>query len=118
MVFISLAGVAFALTWLFLGMRAVMKVGGTCTQGGPYEIARPCPKGIPLVMLASIWGGLILTGIYAWQSIKARAPSLLGFIWPALFLSLGWNFFEFGFNPPEGSGVQYGWIIPGVLFAL
>jgi hypothetical protein len=117
-VFVSLAGVAMAMTWLFLGMRAVMKVGGFCAEGGPYQIATPCPKGIPLVMMAAIWGGLIFAGIYAFQAIRSGVPSFIGFLWPALFLSLGWNFFEYGFNPPEGSGVQLGWVIPGVLFAL
>ena len=24
--------------------------------------------------------------------------------WPALFLSLGWNFLEYGVNPPEAFG--------------
>ena len=30
--------------------------------------------------------------------------ALAAFAWPALFLSLGWNFFEFGFNPPGDVG--------------
>ncbi len=36
-----------------------------------------------------------------------------------MFLSLGWNFFEFGLNPlGEESGVSGSWIFCGVLFAL
>jgi hypothetical protein len=116
---VSLAGVAAALTLLFMGMRAVMAIGGACAEGGPYVIANPCPKGIPLVMIGSIWGGLILAGIYIWQTTKAKVVSFAGFIWPALFLSLGWNFFEFSVRASrEGQGLAWGWVVCGVLFAL
>ena len=116
---VSLAAVTASLTLLFLGMRSVMAIGGTCAQGGPFEIARPCPKGIPLVMVGSIWGGLIFAAVYIWQSTKARVPSLAGFLWPALFLSLGWNFFEFALRASnDGQGLPWGWVICGVLFAL
>jgi hypothetical protein len=33
-----------------------------------------------------------------------------------LFLALGWNFIEFGLDPPGGEGTVWGWLIPGVLF--
>ena len=116
---VSLAAVSASLTLLFLGMRSVMAIGGTCAQGGPFEIASPCPKGIPLVMVGSIWGGLIFAGVYIWQSTQAKVPSLAGFLWPALFLTLGWNFFEFAFRASnEGQGLAWGWIVCGVLFAL
>jgi hypothetical protein len=35
--------------------------------------------------------------------LKASIPLLLG--WPAIFLTLGWNFLEDGFDPPAGQGV-------------
>jgi hypothetical protein len=38
--------------------------------------------------------------------------------WPALFLSLGWNFWEYGLDPPGGDGVDAGWIVCGVIFVL
>ncbi len=37
--------------------------------------------------------------------------------WPALFLSLGWNFLAYGFFPPEGGWV-WSWLFCGVLFVL
>jgi hypothetical protein len=42
--------------------------------------------------------------------------------WPALFISLGWNFLQYGIAPPaelepEG-GPIWGWLIPGVVFVL
>ena len=68
---------------------------------------------------SGIWGGLIFAGIYIWQSVKAKVPSFAGFLWPALFLSLGWNFFEFAFRANnDGQGVAWGWIVCGVLFFL
>ncbi|HWL66103.1 MAG TPA: hypothetical protein VNP73_09035 [Actinomycetota bacterium] len=117
-IFLSLAGVAAALTSLFLGMRAVMEIGGACAEGGPFVPVRPCPRGAPGFIVGGIWGGLISCAIYAWQSFKNKVPSLVAFAWPALFLSLGWNFFEYGFNPPFGEGWVWGWLICGVVFFL
>ena len=35
------------LTMVYESMRAVMDIGGSCASGNtPYEIARPCPKGV------------------------------------------------------------------------
>ncbi len=112
--FVSLAGVSAALTWLFLGMRAVMRVGGSCASGGPYEIATPCPQGVPLAMVGGIFGGLISLAVYAYKGLPF-GPRLTRLAWSALFLSLGWNFFEFGLKTP---GLSYGWLFCGVLFAL
>jgi len=118
-IFVSMTALAAALTILFLSMRSVMRVGGACGSGNPpFVIATPCPKGIPLLMIGSIWGGLVFAGIYTWQSIRAGGPTLIGFAWPALFLSLGYNFLEYGLKPPTGHGPIYGWLIPGVLFVI
>jgi hypothetical protein len=35
--------------------------------------------------------------------------------WSALFLSLGWNFAEYGVHPP-GGGVGWGWLVCAVVF--
>jgi hypothetical protein len=119
-VFVSLAGVAAALTCLFLGMRSVMQIGGTCASGQtPFVIAHPCPKGTALFMIGGIWGGLVFAGIYAWETVKHHVPSFLGLLWPALFLSLGYNFLTFGIDPPgASSGPVTGWLICAVLFFL
>lgn len=42
-IFISVAGVAAGLTLLYLGMRAVMEIGGACADGGPYVPRQSCP---------------------------------------------------------------------------
>jgi hypothetical protein len=121
-IFISLAGLTCGLTILFLGMRAVMDIGGYCAEGGPFEIRQTCPDGVPGLFLGGLWGGIIFCGIYVWQTIKHEVPSFLALVWPALFLSLGWNFWEYGLNPPappgEEAGIVWSWIICGVVFFL
>jgi hypothetical protein len=116
-IFVGPAGLCAALTILFWSMRAVMEIGGSCASGNvPYEITRPCPKGTGFFMTGSIFGGIFMLGLYAVSAVGG--PSLWPLAWPALFLSLGWNFFEYGIDPPFGSGVAPGWLICGVLFAL
>jgi hypothetical protein len=114
LIVVTAGGVVAALTSLFLGMRSVMDIGGTCGSGGPYEIAHPCPGGVAGLLPAAIWGGLIFTGLYVLVCAKFKVPSLVSLIWPALFLSLGYNFFDYGVR----GGVNAGWIICGVIFAL
>ena len=106
------------ITLLFLGMRAVMDIGGACAEGGPFVPVRPCPDGVPALMIGGIWIGLIASFVYAWASIGAGIPSFVGLLWPALFMSLGWNFLQYAFDPPFGEAVVYGWLVPGVLFEL
>jgi hypothetical protein len=45
---------------------------------------------------------------------------LLALAWPALFLSLGWNFLEFGLRPPGGDPGQviWSWLFCAVVFFL
>lgn len=114
----SLAAATAALTILFLAMRAVMDVGGMCAEGGPYQIEVHCPDGVPVLLIGSIWLGLVAVFVYVWAASRAGAPALAGLMWPALFLSLGWNFLEYAFAPPFGDGPVWGWLIPGVLFVL
>jgi hypothetical protein len=118
LVFLSLAGVVACLTILYLSMRAVMDVGGMCAEGGPYEIRQECPKGVPLLLVGSIWIGIFLVFVYIWRCTKAGGPNLAGLFWPALFLSLGWNFLQYGFDPPGDEGLVGGWIVCGVVFVV
>jgi hypothetical protein len=115
--FIGLAIVSAGLTLVFMSMRAVMDIGGTCASGGPYVIAQPCPDSAVALMPLGIVGGLIGLWMYAAASSRLPGPRLTLLAWSALFLSLGWNFWEYGLNPPDGSeGVVWGWIICGVVF--
>jgi hypothetical protein len=114
----SLFLVSAGLTSLYLGMRAVMDIGGFCAEGGPFEIATHCPDGVPGLMIGGIWIGMIAAFAYGWASISAGIPSFVGLFWPALFMSLGWNFLQYAFDPPFGDGIVYGWLICGILFEL
>jgi hypothetical protein len=104
-----------SLAWSYLGMRAVMDIGGACATGGPYVPVQPCPEGatalltaaVPLLVLSALVGsGIALT---------VGAPTLLLPMWFLLFGSLGWNFLEYAF---ADDGVVLGWLIPGIMFEL
>jgi hypothetical protein len=113
------AGVlALCLTVVYLAMRRVMAVGGTCASGGPYEIATPCPKGVAWMLPLGIIVGM--GAALALALTARRGPKLWLLAWPALFLSLGWNFLDFGLDPPDpsGQGNDPGWLVCGVTFAL
>lgn len=117
---VGVAGLAMCLTLVFLAMRAVMDVGGFCAEGGPYVIETHCPEGVPLVLIGGIFGLFLFGGVMAWKGsvIGGLHAGLVALAWPALFLSLGWNFLEYALNPPPGEGVVIGWLIPGVIFVI
>jgi len=105
---------ALTLTWTYLGMRSVMDIGGTCAQGGPYEIAQPCPNGswmiavaIPVLVVVSMAGSAVATSL--------SAPGLLMPMWGLLFGSLGWNFLDYG---AFSGDIVWGWLVCGVIFEL
>ncbi|KAA1397359.1 hypothetical protein [Aeromicrobium ginsengisoli] len=112
---VSVVILALTLTWAFLSMRAVMEVGGSCADGGPYVSAQPCPGGagfigiaIPVMILATFVGSFV--------AISLSAPNLLVPMWTFLFGSLGWNFLEYAITWP--GGVDPGWLICGIVFEL
>ncbi|HUR17273.1 MAG TPA: hypothetical protein VMZ33_08300 [Candidatus Limnocylindrales bacterium] len=117
---VGVAGLAMCLTLVWLSMRAVMNVGGFCAEGGPYVIETPCPAGTPLAITIGIFGLFVFGGLVVWKgaAIGGRYAGLVALAWPALFISLGWNFLEYAFNPPgpPGQGIVWGWLIPGVVF--
>ena len=113
-------GVAFALTGVWLGMRSVMDIGGSCASGGPYQIATLCPAGVDVLLTLGIPLGIVSAGLMVWKGsrIGASYAGLVAFAWPVLFLSLGWNFLEYGVRNPFGEGVELGWFVPGVIFVI
>jgi hypothetical protein len=117
-----LAGVAllaFCITLLWLGMRAVMDLGGACASGGSYVPRVECPDAVVATTPLSILGGFGAIGLMLWggSALGGGWVGLAFLAWPALFVSLGWNFLEFGFSPPSGGWV-WSWLICGVLFVL
>ena len=53
---VGVGGIALCITLVFLGMRAVMDVGGACADGGPYVSAQGCPDGLTPALLLGIFG--------------------------------------------------------------
>ena len=111
---VSVLVLGITLTWTFFSMRAVMNVGGSCADGGPYVSAQPCPDGSYLIAIA-IPVMLITAMVGSAAALSINAPNLLIPMWGALFGSLGWNFLEFAF---KGSGIVWGWLVCGVMFWL
>jgi hypothetical protein len=105
----------FCLTLLSESMRAVMDVGGSCASGGPYTISQPCPQGVGWVIPVSIFG-MLAAGIFTFLGVfDEGGPRPYAFAWSALFLALGWNFLDYGFDAP-GGGTSAGWLVCGFVF--
>jgi hypothetical protein len=116
LVFIGIFGFTFCLTSLYLAMRGIMPIGGFVAYGGPYHIAHEAPNWV-WIFPASIMTGVIFIFLNQYNARRVGGLNLLALLWPAVFLSLGENFLEFGFNPPgQEPGIALGWIICGVAF--
>jgi hypothetical protein len=118
---LGVVGLSACITAVWLGMRAVMNIGGYCASGGPYVVATECPPGVDVLMIAAFPLGFLSAGVMVWKGARlgGRYVGLAALAWPALFLSLGWNFLEYAFRPPDDSGeIVWGWLIPGVIFVL
>ena len=96
-----------------------MDLGGFCASGGPYVIAVECPDAVLATTPLSIFGGFAAAGLMAWggAALGGSWMSLVFLAWPALFLSLGWNFLEYGFTALD-SGWVWSWLFCGVVFVL
>src|SRR6478609_6363401 len=83
---VGVYGVAFALTGVWLGMRSVMDIGGSCASGGPYQIATPCPAGVDVLLTLGIPLGIVSAGLMVWKGsrIGASYASLVALAWPVL----------------------------------
>jgi hypothetical protein len=122
MYLVGIAGLAFSLAILWLSMRAVMGIGGACASGGPFVPAVECPEAVVALTPLSVFGLFIFGGLAAWAgaSLGGGWIGLIFLAWPALFLSLGWNFLEFGLRPPGGEPgeVVWSWLFCAVVFGL
>jgi len=106
---------AAGITFVFLGMRAVLDVGGFCAEGGPYEIRQECPDGSGF-MLVGILCVLLAAGALVLGAFR-DGPRLWALAWPIGFLALGWNFATYALDPPPGiDGSPVGWWICAVVF--
>lgn len=119
---LGVGGLAFAIAILWLSMRAVMGIGGACASGGPYVPAVECPDAVVFLTPLSIFAGMAAMGLAIWGAagLGGAWAGLLFLAWPALFLSLGWNFLEFGLRPPGGEPGElvWSWLFCAVVFFL
>ncbi|WP_110207184.1 hypothetical protein [Nocardioides daejeonensis] len=116
LVLVCVCVLATMITWAFRSMRAVMAVGGSCADGGPYVSAQPCPDGawmigvaIPVSLLACIIG----TGI----AMAAGARELFSLLWGGLFGALGWNFIDSGIRGSGGDKIG-GYLLGGMFWLM
>jgi hypothetical protein len=112
-VVIGAGGLVIAVVWVFLSMRTVMDIGGACATGGPYVTATSCPSGANL-LTAGILGGFACFFLYG--AVGLPGPRLALLTWPALFLSLGWNFIEYARHPAVAGSPTGSWWFCGVMF--
>ncbi len=118
---LGVAVLAASITLLFLSMRAVLEIGGACASGGPYVPRVTCPDAVVALTPLSIFAAFGGIGLMLWGAAAMSGPwaGLTLLAWPALFLSLGWNFLEYGFLPPAGAdGWVWSWIFCGVVFVV
>ena len=118
--FVGMVMVAYGISALWLGMRDVMEVGGYCAEGGAYEIRQTCPDRAELLLFTGIPVGVIglFVALIGGAKSAKGAAGLLLLGWPALFVSLGYNFIDYAINPPPDMGSTAGWWVCGVLFML
>ncbi|MFN8016972.1 MAG: SHOCT domain-containing protein [Acidimicrobiales bacterium] len=115
--FACTAGAVACLVLLYEGMRSVMEVGGSCASGGPYVSAQPCPKGVGWIIPLAIWVGIGCVAGASVAALKLAMPSIAWLAWPALFMSLGWNFFRFAIDPAgPATGPVWSWLFCGAMF--
>jgi len=112
----TIFGVAFCISLLYQAMRPIMRLGGMVASGGPYAIEHPAPSWV-WVMPVAIIIGMACFFLNLFSGPDPDGVNLMPLAWPALFLSLGWNFLEFAFAPP-GGGFAWGWLVCGVTFVL
>jgi hypothetical protein len=118
MALIGAAGLAAAICGLFLAAGAVLAVGGSCADGGPYIVETACPDGV------ATWAALSVPSLWVFGPLLAFggariAPGsgwlpLLG--WPVLFGSLAWRFFAAAADASSGAGGRTGYLFCGVVF--
>jgi hypothetical protein len=115
---LGIAAGAAAITMLSLILRSVATVGGSCADAGPSASAQPCPSDTGTTLLLVFGCAVLCLVAVTWGASVLDAPMPLPLAWPALFLTLGWNFLWDGFDPPMGEDLAVGAVVSGVFFAL
>ncbi len=114
---VTIFGAAFCLSCLYLAMRGLMRLGGQVSSG----VVRGGAPGWVWVVPVSIILGLAMIFASIFMNQRAEGVNIAMPAWSALFLSLGWNFLDFGFNPRgrvQGPGTIGAFVACGVVFVI
>jgi len=108
-------GIAVSVTITTVGGMAIMDEGGFVASGGPYQIAHPVPQGFWILPITFI-------GMFAFPAAHALFASRIGGFrliwatWCAVWTATGGTTLWYGFHPPGGSGLAWGWLVMGGVF--
>jgi hypothetical protein len=99
-------------------MRAVLEVGGSCAEGGPYVIETHCPTGSTTFLMLGVplWFAGVFIGLVVAAALSAPQPIFAG--WALLFGALGWNFIDYAFNADPSGALVTSWLVCGIVFWL
>jgi hypothetical protein len=112
---IGIGGVALCITIVSQGMRSVEKIGGACQSGAQSSVtAHACPAAVPGLLTGGIFAGLAFLALFV-VCVGERGRPVVLLAWPALFLTLGWNFLDSGLHPATG-GTSVGFLVCAVTF--
>lgn len=114
---VSAFGLGACITVVNLGGTAVMDEGGFVASGGPYQITHPIPEGLWIVPVAFI-GVWVFPITHAAFASRIKGFGLVFATWCAIWTSIGATTLWYGFDPPGGGGLAWGWLIMGGIFLL
>ena len=106
---LSWALMALGITLIYQSARAVLAVGGSCAEGGPYVIAVPCPGQTTLLTSVGILAYLVATVVSLFGQRGFGVPAW-GYGWAGLFGFGAAAFFEAGIREDVWSWHLCGWI--------
>lgn len=114
---VSAVGIAACVTIVVYGNTALMNEGGFVASGGPYVIAHPAPAGFWILPVAFL-GMFGFPALHAVFASRIRGFSLLFATWCAIWTVDGAVTLWYGFNPPGGPGLSWGWLVQGTIFVI
>jgi hypothetical protein len=118
---LSAAGLGASGACVYVTMRDLMvRTGGVCASGGPYEIAQECGRQPFYLLFGGIIAFLVFAALHIGFTEWVDGPQIGMFaMLAALFAALGWNFIDLALDPPGTvSGAATAWMFCGVVFWL
>lgn len=95
---VALGALAAALTTIVVEAAAIMRIGGSCATGGPFEVTQRCPGHSVALLPAGFLGGVVAGLSHVWFG-RGPGPKPIALSLPALLLALGWGFVDTALGP-------------------